>query len=286
MRARLTPNLSCRIAIAALALAAAVPCVHAQQAELSALAALPEAPQPQPISADAPPQRTVPCPDQDPNLVPEDCTVLPRHKPEELKRFSDSPEALQLTPARKFHLAVNNVKDPFNLASIAFFSAIDVATDANGPYGPGLKAFAKDAGTTFTEDMNGQFWSTFAVASIAGEDPHYHRMPQATILRRIAHVFAAVVVAQSDTGRTMPNFDNLAGSPITAAINNLYVPYSRTNVASTVDRVLVGYAFDPIGNAITEFLPDVAKRVNIRIVFIQQIMNKVYQSQSGGATLQ
>jgi len=57
-------------------------------------------------------------------------------------------------------------------------------------------------------------------------------------------------------------------------------------VPSTVDRVVTGYAFEPVGNAVTEFLPDIAKRVNIRIVFVQKIINRVYEQESGGATLQ
>jgi hypothetical protein len=286
--------------VAAMALGLAAPAAHAQQL---AEASLPDAPVPQNVGPqDSAPyfddaqqseQRQqpsqpefVPCPDQDPTLVPEMCPVHPRGKSEKLQRFANSKVPLALTPAQKFHLAERNVRDPFNLASIAFFSALDIATDANGPYGPGLKGFARDFGTTLTEDINGQFWSTFAVASVAHEDPHYHRMPQASIKRRIVHCFDAVIIAQSDSGKLMPNYDEIAGSPITAAINNLYVPYPSTNVPSTVDRVLVGAALDPISNAVTEFLPDVAKRVNIRVVFVQRVINRLYESQTGGATLQ
>ncbi len=252
----------------------------------SSLEALPDAPPPSSTATGTTDDNAVPCPHQDPNLVPELCGPKPAPKSEKLERFANSNTKLELTPAQKFHLAERNVKDPFNLASIAFFSALDVATDSHGVYGPGLKGFAKDAGTTLTEDINGQFWSTFAVASIAHQDPHYHRMPQATIQRRILHCFDAVVLAQSDSGKTIPNYDNIVGSSIAASINNLYVPYPSTNVPSTVDRVLVGFAFDPIGNAVTEFLPDVARRVNVRVVFVQRVINRLYESQTGGAQLQ
>lgn len=271
---------------AALVLAAMPTRLRAQQ-----FVDFPDAPEPRQSSQAKQPQ-TLPipsrCAEPASSKVPPDqsCQAVVEKPPNKLAPFENSTQPNPLTPAQKFHLAVRNVKDPFNLASIGFFSAIDIATDSHGPYGPGMKGFAKDVGTTFTEDMNGQFWGTFAIDSIFHEDPHYHRMPKASIKRRIAHCFDAVIVAQSDYGKPVPNYEQFIASPITASINNLYVPYPRTNVESTVDRVLVEAAFEPAGNAVTEFLPDIAKRVNVRIVIVQKVLNRLYESQSNGASLQ
>ena len=215
------------------------------------------------------------------------CEPLPDvPEAEKLQRFANSSRKLTLKPEQKFKLAMKNTFDPFNLLSVGFFSAIDVGSDSHGPYGPGMAGWARDSGTSLTEDLNGQFWGTFVMASVGHQDPHYHRMPNASIKRRILHCFDAVVIGQSDSGKPIPNYDVLGGGAISASINNLYVPYARTNVPSTVDRVVTGYAFEPVGNAVTEFLPDIAKRVNIRIVFVQKIINRVYEQESGGATLQ
>ena len=260
----------------------------------------PEAPQPSPqssVTPAAPQQRTKklalpsspPCAIQASTKTPPDrsCEPLPDiSEATKLERFANSPVPLALKPEQKFKLAMKNTFDPFNLLSVGFFSAIDVATNSHGPYGPGMAGWARDSGTSLTEDLNGQFWGTFVMASIGHQDPHYHRMPHASIKRRILHTLDAVIIAQSDSGKPIPNYDVLGGSVISSSINNLYVPYARTNVASTADRVLVGFAFEPIGNAVTEFVPDIARRVNIRIVFVQKIINRVYAEESGGATLQ
>jgi hypothetical protein len=230
-----------------------------------------------------------PCAIQASTKTPPDrsCEPLPEApEAQKLKRFADSLRPMMLKPELKFKLAMKNTFDPFNLLSVGFFSAIDVGTDSHGPYGPGMAGWARDSGTSLTEDLNGQFWGTFVMASVARQDPHYHRMPNASIKRRILHCFDAVVIGQSDSGKPVPNYDVLGGGAISASINNLYVPYARTNVPSTADRVLVGFAFEPVGNAVTEFVPDIAKRVNIRIVFVQKIINRVYAEESGGATLQ
>ncbi len=69
----------------------------------------------------------------------------------------------------------------------------------------------------------------------------------------------------------MPNYATLINVPLSAEISNLYVPGIGTNAPDTAKRVLVGYATDPIGPLVAEFLPDFAKRVHIHIVFAQQI---------------
>ena len=40
-------------------------------------------------------------------------------------------------------------------------------------------------------------------------------------------------------------------------------------------------ALDPVNNIINEFLPDVAKRIHVRIIFVQQILNNVAATQGG-----
>jgi hypothetical protein len=53
-------------------------------------------------------------------------------------------------------------------------------------------------------------------------------------------------------------------------------------VHATVQRVVVGAALAPTDNFITEFLPDVARHIHIRVVFVQQILNQVARSEGGG----
>ena len=46
-------------------------------------------------------------------------------------------------------------------------------------------------------------------------------------------------------------------------------------------RIFTGYALDPVDNLITEFLPDVASRVHIRIIFVQRILNNIASTPAG-----
>ena len=195
------------------------------------------------------------------------------------ERFINGPEVKPLTPKEKARLAVKNVLDPFNAITILANAAIAVGSDSHSDYGPGMHGFAKVVGVSYSEDMTGEFFGTFLIPSIVHQDPHYHRMPHAPIPRRIFHAIAEVGWTQGDNGKGMLNYADIVGFPIDLEIANLYVPGEKTNLPSTAKRYAFGLAIAPTDNFITEFLPDLAKRIHVRIVLVQQIINQVASNQ-------
>jgi len=83
------------------------------------------------------------------------------------------------------------------------------------------------------------------------------------------------VWTQGDNGKGMLNYADLVGFAIDDEIGNLYVPGQQTNLPASAERYGIGLATAPIENFITEFLPDVARRIHIRVVVVQRIMNQV-----------
>jgi len=67
----------------------------------------------------------------------------------------------------------------------------------------------------------------------------------------------------------------LSSFAIDDQIGNLYIPGRETRASATAQRYLSSLALAPVDNYITEFLPDIAKRIHVRVVFIQQIINQV-----------
>lgn len=190
-------------------------------------------------------------------------------------RFTNGPQVKPLTPKEKRWLAVRNVVDPFNAITILGGSAIAVGSDADSPYGPGMKGFARNVGVSYTQDMTGEFFGTFLIPSIVHQDPHYHRMPNASIPRRTGHAILQVVWAQGDNGKGMVNYAGLVGSAIDGEISNLYVPGEKTDPRSTAARYAIGAGTAPLDNFITEFMPDLARRIHFRVVLFQWIINQV-----------
>jgi hypothetical protein len=180
-----------------------------------------------------------------------------------------------LTSQQKGLLAVRAVTDPFNLLTIATFSGVSIAADSHSVYGPGFAGWGRLAGYSLAEDVQGDFTGIYVLPSLFREDPRYHRMPKATVKRRIEHALIHTVVSQHDDGTVMLNYATLINIPFSAEISNLYVPQIGTDAPDTAKRVLLGYATDPVGPLVAEFLPDFAKRVHIRIVFAQQLLNRI-----------
>lgn len=190
-------------------------------------------------------------------------------------RFINGPEVKPLTPKEKARLAVRNMLDPFNAVTIAGDAGISVGSDAHSPYGPGMPGFGRYVGVGYAEDMTSEAFGTFLIPSIMRQDPHYHRMPKASIPRRALHAVVQVAWTQGDNGKGMLNYANLLGFGIEDEISNLYVPGQQTNGTATASRYAIGLATAPIDNFITEFLPDVARRIHVRIVLVQRIINRV-----------
>ncbi len=180
-----------------------------------------------------------------------------------------------LTSRDKLRLAVSDVADPFNLITIGATAAITIGSNPNTDYGPGMKGWAKNSGTLLTEDLTGAFFITFLVPSLTRQDPRYHRMPNASIPRRITNAIVQPVWTQSDKGNHMLNCGHLIGVPATIALANLYVPGRKRGVGPTAGSSAIAIALSPIDNFVSEFLPDVANHISIRIVFIQRVVNHI-----------
>lgn len=238
-------------------------------------APLPDAPQPVGTAATPP----CPAPAAQNGTAPANSGQPCPRKLNFFKRFLDSPAPVPLTPKQKAELTIHNLTYWGNLVTVAGTSAFSVGIDAHNPYGPGFKGFGRDTGYSLLQDATGEFFGTFLIPSLTGEDGRYHRMPHASIPRRLVHVLSRTIIAQSDDGRPMPNYATLLTNPICAEISNLYVPGLGTNGPSTVERIAVGYATDPIDDMITEFLPDVASHIHVHDIFVQRIVNRVANGQ-------
>jgi hypothetical protein len=216
-----------------------------------------------------------PCKDSDYTMNKMPLQGPPPCIPEDpIKPFVTSIHIQPLTSSQKGTLAIRDFLDPFNFITIAGYSAIATAADPDSPYGPGFKGFAKQTGYGLLQDAQGEFFQTYVISSLAHQDPRYHRIPTASVKRRLWHAIEHTYVSQHDDGTRMPNYATLGTYLISAELTNLYVPGIQTDAASTAKRIGIGIATDPAGAIVAEFLPDVARRIHIKIVFVQQILNQ------------
>ena len=210
----------------------------------------------------------------DPNRydqLPKPCTELIYP----YQRFLTSNIVIPMTWQQKGYLALHDLTDPANIGTILGISAITIGANSHSAYGPGLKGFGKIVGYSLLQDTTQQFFGAFAIPVIAHQDPRYFRMPHAPIAKRIVYSISRTVISRSDSGKSIPNYATLLTYPISAELDNLYVPGIHPDGASTFARIATGYGLDPVNNLLTEFLPDVASRVHVRVIFVQRILNNI-----------
>jgi hypothetical protein len=258
----------------------------AGQAESSKPApALPEAPQPQsPALAVVPP----PCQSKETSAIGMEATVgqpgtqpVPCSPTNWYERFINGPQVKPMTLKEKARLATHNMLDPINALFILADAGVAVGSNAYSPYGPGMRGYGRYVGVSFTEDLTNEFFGTFLIPSIVHQDPHYHRMPHGRIVRRITHAMTQVLWTQGDDGMGMVNYANLVGFAINDEFANLYVPGQKTDLQSSAQRYVICLATAPIDNFVTEFLPDVARHIHIRVVLFQRIINQIDRTGPG-----
>ena len=206
-----------------------------------------------------------------PGEIPPPCAALVSP----YQRFLSTDVVIPLSWQQKGYLALHQWVDPANLMTIAGISAISIAADSHTAYGPGFHGWATLTGVSLLQDATGEFFGNFAIPSLTHQDPRYYRLGKGSIPRRIANAVSQTYVGNRDGGGRMPNYGVLLTYPIASEISNLYVPGIESDARSTTKRVFVGYALEPTNNLVSEFVPDVAKRVHIRIIFVQKILNNI-----------
>lgn len=179
------------------------------------------------------------------------------------------------TPRQLARMAVKDVADPFNLLSVLGSAAIVVGSNSHSIYGPGMPGLARATGVTLTENMTDEFFGTFLIPSLDHQAPGFRRMPNRGFWQRLAHCGTQVFWTRSQRGVPMVNYSSVVGTMAEQGVAVTYVPFRHQGWGHAAERVGLDYATAPIGNLINEFVPQVASHLNVRVVFFQNIINRV-----------
>ncbi|HET9743678.1 MAG TPA: hypothetical protein VFQ00_13085 [Terriglobales bacterium] len=196
----------------------------------------------------------------------------------DLQRVEGPQQSAPLTPSGKFKLAMKNAFDPINVAGTALDAGISNATSSStSAFGTGWPGFGRRFGMSMADEVSGEFFSTYVFSSIFHQDPHYHRDPDAPTLRRIGYALSRVAVARSDFGQPMFNYAEILGTATASVFQNSYRFDRDTSPGATTTRIFVSIGSDAAWNLMTEFLPDVARHVNPRFIFLRRLAERAAQ---------
>jgi hypothetical protein len=168
-------------------------------------------------------------------------------------------DALPLSTGQKYQLFFKSASDPWPFLLSGFLSGIDQADNAFPEYGQGMQGYAKRFGASYTDYFTGNLLGNAVLASLMKEDPRYFQRGTGSYTVRALWAASGTVWCKRDNGTWGPNYANVLGNLMGAAVSNLYYPQSDRTVGGTVSRGFSVTAQAIIGSEVIEFWPDIVR---------------------------
>lgn len=171
-------------------------------------------------------------------------------------------QAAPLSTGQKYQLFFKSATDPWAYLLSAAGAGIDQADDSFPEYGQGAEGYGKRFGAAYTDYFTGNFFGNAVLTSIFHEDPRYFQKGTGSTVSRILWAASGTVWSKRDRGTWGPNYANVLGNLIGAAISNVYYPEPDRTVGGTFARGFTVTAQGIIGSEVIEFWPDIVRRHN------------------------
>jgi hypothetical protein len=168
-----------------------------------------------------------------------------------------------LDSGEKFHLFVENSFEPVNFLSAAWDAAWAQRDHDDPSFHQGAAGFGKEYLAQLTDNIQGDFFNTFAYPAIFHQDPRYYRLGHGTMGRRLVHAVRHVFVAHSDSGGLMFNFSEWLGTASSKALSNVYHPGNDRSVGSVAQRTGMSITTDMGFDILREFWPEIAHKFHL-----------------------
>jgi hypothetical protein len=168
-------------------------------------------------------------------------------------------EALPLSTGQKYELFFKSATDPWPFVLTAFGAGIDQADNSFPEYGQGVEGYAKRYGAAYTDYFTGNLLGNAVLAGLLKEDPRYFQKGTGSFSSRALWAAGGTVWCKRDSGTWGPNYANVVGNLMGAAVSNLYYPASERTVGGTLGRGFTVTAQAIIGSEVIEFWPDMVR---------------------------
>jgi hypothetical protein len=172
---------------------------------------------------------------------------------------TDNRDALPLSTRQKYKLFFKSASDPWPFALTAVSAGIDQAENSFPAYGQGVEGYAKRWGAGYTDYFTGNLLGNAVLASLLKEDPRYFQKGTGSFATRALWAAGGTVWCKRDNGTWGPNYANVMGNLMGAAVSNLYYPAADRTVGETLERGFTVTAQAIIGSEVIEFWPDMVR---------------------------
>jgi hypothetical protein len=168
-------------------------------------------------------------------------------------------DALPLSPKQKFELFFRSETDPWPFLLSGVVAGIGQADNSYPEWGQGTQGYAKRFGAAYSDAFIGNFFGNAVFTSWWHEDPRYFQKGTGSGMKRFLWAAASTVWCRRDNGKFGPNYANVGGNLVGAAIARAYYPASERTVGDTISDGLTVSAEGIVGSEVIEFWPDMVR---------------------------
>ena len=167
--------------------------------------------------------------------------------------------AAPLSSGQKFKLFLKSSTDPWPFLLAGVVSGIGQADDSYSEWGQGAQGYAKRYGAAYSDAFIGNFFGNAVLPSIWHEDPRYFQKGTGSATNRFLWAAASTVWCRRDNGKWGPNYANVVGNLMGAAVARAYYPASERTVSDTINDGLTVSVEGIVGAEVIEFWPDLVR---------------------------
>jgi hypothetical protein len=168
-------------------------------------------------------------------------------------------DAIPLSPSQKFQLFFKSETDswPFLLAGAV--AGIGQADDSYPTWGQGMQGYGKRIGAAYTDAFIGNFFGNAVLTSLLHEDPRFYQKTDGSALSRTLWAATSTVWAKRDNGSWGPNYANVGGNFIGAAIARVYYPSDERHASDVIYDGITVSAEGIVGSEVIEWWPAIVR---------------------------
>jgi hypothetical protein len=173
---------------------------------------------------------------------------------------STAPDSPPLSVSDKLSFHFEKVYGPFAMLQSGVQATVLQWRDNPHEWGEGWHGmWRRSASTVGYDTIRNSFM--FTANSVAGEDPRYLRMGDGAFVDRTTHAFEHTFVGRSDSGKRIPPWVRFASTYGAAFLANYWSPDRLSNSSRALVRGTLTLASDTGNNLISEFWPDLKKKL-------------------------
>ncbi len=167
--------------------------------------------------------------------------------------------ALPLSPGQKFKLFFRSSTDPWPFLLASVVAGIGQARNSNPEWGQGAQGYAKRFGASYSDAFIGNFFGNAVLPVVLHEDPRFFQKGSGGVAKRILWAASSAFWCRRDNGTWGPNYANVGGNMIGAAISRVYYPASQRNATDVITDGLTVSVEGIAGAEVIEFWPDLVR---------------------------